>query len=182
MLRLLIPEGELFDDNSNKFIQQESVVLELEHSLVSLSKWESIYQKPFLGEASKTPEETLGYVQAMVLSGDDSLELLSRLTKEHFDQINEYISSTQSATTFSDSFDKKKGGRPEVITSELIYYWLVAFAIDWEAQTWHLNRLFSLIQICNIKNSKPKKMSRREIAERNRTLNDQRRAATGSSG
>ena len=180
MLRIIVSGDEFFDDEEQTFSTVGDVTLDLEHSLVSLSKWESEYQKPFLSAGEKTREETLGYVRAMLLTPDVDLNVFDRFSSEDFDRINSYIESKESATTFG--MMPQSNSRGEVITSELIYYWLVAFNIPFECETWHLNRLFSLIRICNVKNSKPKKMSRHEIAQRNRELNAQRRAATGSSG
>jgi len=180
MLVIVVPGAEFFDETTNEFVDVEDVVLELEHSLVSLSKWESKFEKPFLGKEKKSPEEIAGYVKAMLITPDIGLEVLNRLSVENLTEINAYIESKQSATTFGQMPDRSGSG--EVITSELIYYWMVAFTIPFECQYWHLNRLFSLIRICNIKNSKPKKMGRHEIAARNRELNAQRRAQLSTTG
>lgn len=180
MLKLIIQCTELFNEATETFDDSEDVVLHLEHSLVSLSKWESEYQKPFLGPGEKTSEEILFYIKAMIITPDYQEEVLEKLNRAAFLKINEYIDSKQSATTFGEM--PKQTGRREVITSELIYYWMVAFNIPFECETWHLNRLFSLIRICNVKQSKPKKMSRNELAQRNRDLNAQRKAQLGSSG
>jgi hypothetical protein len=154
----------------------------LEHSLISLSKWESIFEKPFLGPEPKTREEVLGYIKTMILTPDFPEDVLLKLSKSNFDEINAYIDSAQSATTFGVMPEQKHRSRGETITSELIYYWMVTFNIPFECESWHLNRLFSLIRICNLKNSKPKKMSRSELATRNRQLNEKRRAELGTSG
>ena len=180
MLRIIVPEQEFYDEIKEEFITHPSFVLELEHSLVSLSKWESEFEKSFLSLGDKTSDEVFGYVRAMIISKKFPPEILSRLSQDNLDQINSYIESKQSATTFGEMPERK--GRGEIITSELIYYWMVAFNIPFECQYWHLNRLFALIRICNIKNSKPKKMGRRELAARNRELNAQRRAELGTRG
>lgn len=181
MLRLIVEEEELYDEIKETFSSVEGFVLELEHSLFSLSKWESEFQKSFLANSDKTTDEVVGYIRAMIISPGFSQEVISRLTQQHLDQINDYIESKQSATTFGHLPEHK--GRNEIITSELIYYWMVAFNIPFECEHWHLNRLFSLIRICNIKQSKPgKKMPRNEIAARHRELNAQRRAQIGTTG
>lgn len=180
MLTITIPGAELFDEANQVFIDISPVQIDLEHSLLSVSKWESKVKKPFLGEGKKTPEEILVYVEAMILTPGITPETLLRLSDTNLDSINAYIDSTESATTFHQPQTKK--GRPETITSELIYFWMVNFRIPFECQTWHLNRLFSLIRICGIKNSKPTKMSKAEAAAQRRELNAQRRAKTGSSG
>lgn len=181
MLRIIVSGEELYDEISETFSNFNDVVLELEHSLISLSKWESKFQKSFLDTSGdKTSEEVIEYIKAMMITPNVDEDVFSKLSNENLDQINEYIDSRQSATTFGRMPERK--GRGEIITSELIYYWMIAFNIPFECQYWHLNRLFALIRICNIKNSKPKKMSKHEIATRNRELNMQRRAQLGTNG
>ncbi len=180
MLRLIIEGDEYFNEEEQTFETTEAVVIDLEHSLVSLSKWESKYQKPFLAPGAKTSDEVFGYIRAMIISPNLDLDVLNRFSQKNIDEVQEYIDSSQSATTFGTMPERRGPG--EVITSELIYYWMVAFNIPFDCQYWHLNRLFSLIRICNIKNSKPKKMSRNEIAQRNRELNAKRKAELGTSG
>lgn len=180
MLTILVKGNEFFNEETEEFESYGDVVLNLEHSLVSLSKWESKFEKPFLEPGQKTPYEILEYVRCMILTADFPEDVLNRLSSGNIEQINSYIESKQSATTFGEMPSKKVKG--ETITSELIYYWMVAFNIPFECETWHLNRLFSLVRICNLKNSKPKKMSKHEIATRNRELNAKRRAELQTSG
>jgi hypothetical protein len=180
MLTVIIEGDELYDEEKNEFQTVNDVVIDLEHSLLSVSKWESKYQKPFLTSGEKTAEEIFDYLKAMVVTPNLDLDVLSKCSQKVIDQIQKYIDSSQSATTFGIMPERR--GPSEVITSELIYYWMVAFNIPFECESWHLNRLFSLIRICNIKNSKPKKMSRNELAQRNRDLNARRKAELGTSG
>ena len=180
MLRIIIDGLEHYNEETETFETFDDVVLELEHSLLSLSKWESEYQKPFLSPGDKTREEIFGYLKAMVLEPGTDPDVLYRCSQENINKIQNYIDSSQSATTFG--LMPERRGPGEVITSELIYYWLVTFNIPFEVERWHLNRLFSLIRICNIKNSKPKKMSRNELAQRNKELNDKRKAEMGTTG
>lgn len=180
MLKITISGKEFYDEVKEKFIYSDDVELSLEHSLVSVSKWESEFEKPFLAPGAKTTEEVLAYIKAMVVTSNVPLDDISLLGPEEIEAINAYIESRQSATTFG--MMPKHTGRSEMITSELVYYWMVAYNIPFECETWHLNRLFSLIRICNVKNTKPKKMSRGQLAARNRELNAQRRAALGSTG
>ena len=180
MLTITIPGEEFFNEEDQSFSTVGDVVLDLEHSLVSLSKWESKFQKPFLGGVEKTTEEVFEYIQLMILTPVFPPEVISRFTQENFSQINDYLDSKESATTFGDM--PKHGGQTEIITSELIYYWMIGFNIPFECQTWHLNRLFSLIRVCNVKQSKTKKMSKAEIAQRNHRLNAERRAKLGTTG
>lgn len=179
MLTIIVEGQEFFNEETETFESVDNTVLEFEHSLVSLSKWESEFQKPFLSSDSKTPEEIFYYVKCMSLNQIDD-ETINSLSESNLITINEYIQSSQSATTFGVMPEQR--GRGEVITAELIYYWLVAFQIPFSCECWHLNRLFSLIRICNIKNSKPNKMSKNDIAARNRDLNAQRKAQLGTSG
>lgn len=180
MLTIVVPGVEMYDEQQAEFVTIGDMTLELEHSLVSLSKWESIYEKPFLGKDEKTTEQVLTYVRLMTLTPNIPDDVFSKLSEGNFKAINEYIDAKMTATWFSDT-----PGAPssrDVITAELIYYWMITFQIPFECERWHLNRLFTLIRVCNVKQAKPKKMSRSEIAARNRELNAQRRAQLGSKG
>lgn len=180
MLTIVVAGKELWDEQSEEFTTIGDTVLELEHSLVSLSKWESKFEKPFLGVGEKTDQEVIAYVEAMFLTPDFPPEVLSKLSQKNIDDVNTYINAPMTATWFVDESSNPKS--TEVITSELIYYWMIAFTIPFECQFWHLNRLFTLIRVCNVKNSKPKRMTRAEVAERQRRLNEQRKAKFKTEG
>lgn len=179
MLTITVGATDVFDDDTDTFGKQGGVELQLEHSLVSLSKWEAIHEKPFLDKKEKTKEEVLSYIECMLLDENTPAEILENLSNETFLQINEYIERKMTATWFSE-----QGGGPnrEIITSELVYYWMTAYQIPFECQHWHLNRLFTLIRICGLKQEKPKKMTPGEVARRNRELNAQRKAQLGTKG
>lgn len=181
MLEINIPEQEFYDYKNEEFVTREAVTLELEHSLVSLSKWESKWEIPFLTDNEKTDEQTLDYVRCMTITPDVSPHTYDALTPEQHNQIGAYINAKQTATWFSDKQQKRPNR--EVITSELIYYWMVSLTIPFECQEWHLNRLLTLVRVCNEKNNpNKKKMSRSEAAARNRELNSQRRAQMKTKG
>ena len=180
MLRIVIPESELFNEQTGEFISVKKQTLQLEHSLVSLSKWESKWHKPFLGKEDKTFDETIDYIRCMTLSQNIDLNIYMFLTQENIKEINDYIGDPMTATTFSD--DGNGRNNREIITSELIYYWMVALNIPFECQKWHLNRLLTLIRVCNIKNQPPKKRSQGQIMSRNAALNAARRKQLNSKG
>lgn len=180
MLTIIIEGQESYDSESNLFHKDvEDVVLKLEHSLVSLSKWESVYEKPFLDKKSKTKEEVMSYVEMMML-GDYPKGIVNELSQTHFDTIAAYIDSSQSATWFHEQ--KSQAPSRETITSELVYYWMFSLGIPKECETWHFGRLLTLIRVFNAKQSKPKKQSSAEIAARNRELNARRRQELGTKG
>lgn len=179
MLIINVPGTELFNEVTREFIEAAPTVLILEHSLISLSKWESVWNKPFLGRVEKTNEEILDYIKHMTVTRNVNANVYLALTNENYKAINDYIQSSMTATTFSDT---SAGRSAEVITSELIYYWMIALNIPFECQKWHLNRLLTLIRVCNVKNSPAKKMSRRELITRNRALNESRRNRLNTSG
>ena len=170
---------ELFDDEKQEFINTKKQTITLEHSLLSISKWESRWEKPFLAKDKKTKEEVDDYIKCMTLTSnvDDSTYL--NLTKENTDEIGKYIDAEMTATRIKAT---KKGGTRERITSELIYYWMIQLNIPFECQKWHLNRLLTLINVCNNRNSPQKKMSKSEIIARNREINEARKKKLGSAG
>lgn len=182
MLKLTVGGEEFYDEVNEEFIVKDSFTLKLEHSLLAIAKWEQQFQKPFLGSDKKTKEETLAYIEAMIIDDDYPEDILEHLSLENLSKVSEYVDSPATATTFSDFSNKKPKGPRQVITSELIYYWMVAATIPLECERWNLNRLFALLRICEIKSSKPKKMPKNEIAARNRALNEQRKAQLNTSG
>ena len=180
MLYIPVPLAEEgWDESKQEFIPPPVKVLQMEHSLVSLSKWESKYCKPFLS-TDKTDEETLDYIKMMTITQNVDPEIYNRLTKNNIDEIRKYIHAPMTATTFSKERTAKRSH--EVVTNELIYYWMVTLNIPFECQKWHINRLLTLIRVCEVKNQPPKKMSRREIMNRNRALNEARRKQLNTTG
>lgn len=181
MLTIKIPEIETFDEVENRFYRVKATSLTLEHSLMSISKWESKWHKAFLGRNEKTMEETIDYIRCMTLTQNVDPNVYKYLPANAVQEIIDYIRDPMSATCFGNRNDPR--GSNEPVTSELIYYWMVALQIPFDpCQKWHLNRLMRLIRICEIKNSPPKKMSKSAIYARNRSLNNARRAAMHTKG
>lgn len=180
MLQITIPADEIWDESKQEFVRVKEQTLQLEHSLVSLSKWESKWNKAFLTKQEKSYEETIDYIKCMTITQNVSPYAYYCLTNEHFTKIHEYIDAPMTATVFSE--DKRGKSSREVVTSELIYYWMIALNIPFECQKWHLNRLLTLIRVCNIKNTPPKKMSKRDIMSRNAALNAARRKRYNTKG
>lgn len=179
MLQITIPKQELFNDKTQEFISTKETTIQLEHSLVSLSKWEAKWNVPFLGKGEKTIEQTLDYIKCMTITQNVNPLVYSCLTNKNIEDINDYIDAPMTATTFGQS---NQPPNREIVTSEVIYYWMIALNIPMECQKWHLNRLLTLIRVCNIKNTPPKKMSRSEILNRNAALNAARRKKLNSKG
>ena len=181
MLTITIPAVEMFDDEKQEFIKvTKEQTLQLEHSLVSLSKWESKWCKAFLSKEEKTLEETIDYIKCMTITQNVNPDVYNFMSRSNIDEINNYIDAPMTATTFHN--DSQKGRSKETITSELIYYWMISLNIPMECQKWHLNRLLTLIRVCNVKNAPPKKMSKSEIMSRNAALNAARRKQFNSKG
>lgn len=181
MLELTIPAIDLYDEASESFITTEEQTLKLEHSLVSLAKWESKWCKPFLSKKGMTPEETIDYVKCMTLSKNVDPMVYNLLTNEHIAKIREYIEAPMTATWFRN--DKSGRSSQEQVTAELIYYWMIALNIPFDpCQKWHLNRLLTLVKVCNLKNQPSKKMSKRESMNQYAALNAARRKSMNTRG
>lgn len=180
MLTISVPLTEVFNDETQMFEVGESFELELEHSLASVSKWEQFFEKPFLGADDKTPEETLAYITMMILTPKVPPEILARLSTENFEAINNYINAKMTATWFRE--DKNQRPSREVITAEIIYHWMIHYNVWLEAENWHLNKLLTLIRVCNQKNAPQKKMSKREQIAQQQKLNAERLAKYGTRG
>jgi hypothetical protein len=193
MLELILGGTEGYNEATSEYVTEGGKVVLFEHSLISLSKWESKFEKPFLGAGEKTDKELLEYVMFMALTPDFSPGDFSSFKQADFDKIDAYLNSQQTATTFSTPTKEQPKSR-ELITSELIYYWMIAFKIPFSCETWFLNRLLTLIRVCQAKQEEAQALADRKNGKRRNAplttqakqsraeLNAQRRAKTGSSG
>ena len=181
MITLHIDKTTLWDEEKEEFITVNAQDIVLEHSLLSLSKWESKWEIPLLSKQPKSKEQFLDYIRCMTVTQHVNPYVYYCLTDEHIKTVDEYIDKKMSAATFSGDTRKGQGGKQ--VTADLIYYWLVALQIPFEpVEKWHLNRLMSLIKICNIENQPSKKMSRGATMRQNAALNAARRKRHGSRG
>lgn len=181
MLEIESPGETIYDDEKEQFVEvSKTVKLTLEHSLISLSKWEAKYERPFLGDKNQTLEETLDYIKFMTVTRNVDDSVYDRLTRENSVAIANYIAASNTATTFN-SLDEKPSSR-EVITSEIIYYWMVALSIPFECEKWHINRLLTLIRVINEKNKPEKKIDRQTLLSRQRELNEARKKKLKTKG
>jgi len=180
VFQVVIPESENWDETKEEFVQIKSVTFQIEHSLVSLSRWESKWNIPFLEKNDKTTEQIIDYVRCMTTTQNVDPKIYQRLTAPIFSQISEYIEAPMTATWFNDELDAAR--KKEVITAEIIYYWMIVQNIPLECQKWHLNRLLTLIRVCSIKNAPPKKMGRKDMLAQRKALNETRRNRINSKG
>lgn len=180
MLKIYVKPTELFNYETNQFVDFKGGFLCLEHSLVSISKWESKWHKAFLDKSAKTESELADYIRCMTVGVPDDLEIYSALSQDNIDTIQKYIDDPMTATTISDR-RKQSGGR-EKITAEIIYYWMISFNIPFECEKWHLNRLLTLIRVCDIKNGNAGQMSKKESLAFQKQLNAARKMSGRTRG
>lgn len=184
MLQITIPDREFFDEKRNEFVTVKGQTLQLEHSLISLAKWEAKWNKAYLTKKEKTTEEVIDYIRCMTLNKNVDPNVYLALTEQNINEIVEYINEPMTATKFRDDHGvgKRLGAGADTTTAELIYYWMVTFNIPFECQKWHLNRLITLIKVCSVKSQPPKKMSKSDIMRQNAELNAARRKKFHSKG
>lgn len=182
MLSIFIKGKEQYNEATGEFVNTVDTVLNLEHSLISISKWEAKWHKPFLSRYDKkTMDETLDYVRCMTINKNVDESIYTAIDGSDIAKINSYIENPMTATRLPD-IGKKSGGNSEIITSELIYYWMLEYKIPIECEKWHLNRLLTLVKVCEFKNTPAKKMSKTEIMNRNKVLNEQRKQQLQTKG
>jgi hypothetical protein len=182
MLTVTIPAVELYDEVNNEFITIDERILSLEHSLASLSKWESKWCKPFLSKEKMTEEESLDYIRCMTITPDVPSEVYNFIPNSVIEEVSDYIAKPMTATWFSDKGKKGKKNSNEQITAEIIYYWMIALNIPPEYESWHLNKLLTLIRVCDEKNKPAKKRSNNSVLNEYAALNRARRQKLSSKG
>lgn len=181
MLELRIASVELYDEKLEEFFTVPGQTLKLEHSLVSLAKWESKWEKPFLSKNNMTLAEVTDYIRCMTITQNVDPFIFSYVARYHLDEVYKYMELPMTATTFSKNKEPWKGSS-EVVTAEIIYYWMTVYNIPIDCQRWHLNRLLTFINVCNIKNQPKKKMPLKELHKRNYELNNKRLAELNTTG
>ena len=180
MLKVRVKGKDFFNEDTNEFITTNDTVLQLEHSLISLSKWESKWHKPFLNTDNKTEEEMVDYIRCMTITQNVDPDVYYGLSEANIIEIKAYMENPMTATWFSDKHNPKT--RQKAVTAELIYYWMISLGIPFECEKWHLNRLLTLIRVCNVENSPKKKMRKGEIFKQNTSLNQARKQMMGTAG
>lgn len=180
MFTVVIPEKEFFDESQMRFVKMEGGSFEIEHSLSAIAKWEAKYKTAFLSSVDKTIEESLDYIRCMTITPDVNPDLYYQVDNELMQKINEYIGEKQTATQIRTMTGKKK--KPEIITAEIVYYWMISLGIPSEYDQWHFNRLLTLIEVFNAKNGPQKKMTQKDILAQNRVLNEARKAKYNTKG
>ena len=180
MLTIIVPESELYDEKKNEFIQIKEQILVLEHSLVSIAKWESKWKKSYLSSKNKTRDEVVDYIRCMTITKNVNPIIYKAIGAEAMEAIQKYINDPMTATYFYED-DRKQSNR-EIVTAEVVYYWMISLGIPMECQKWHFNRLITLIRVCDLKTNTGKKMSRREILTRNQALNEARKRKYNTRG
>lgn len=183
MLHIEIPDVELYDEINNEFKIRKGASIVMEHSLLSLAKWESKYHKPFLTDDEKSLEETIEYYKCMTITQNVDPSVYQNITPAISRQIDDYMSNTMSATTFREfPGSNKLNNDGSFISAEIIYYWMISLNIPFECQKWHLNRLMTLIRVVTEKNAPTKKIPKSDLLARQRRLNEERKRKFNTSG
>lgn len=186
MLTLEILGNEFLDESTMEILYPDATKIQLEHSLVALSKWESEHEKPFLSTEDKTADEVYSYIQAMTITPNVPPEVYFAMSAENLEAINDYMNRKMTATTVYEPPTNNRG-KKQTITAELIYAWMIAYGVDIECETWHLNRLFMLLRVryIHLQEQNPNTKKRTppaEAAASRRELNRRRLAEMGTTG
>lgn len=180
MLSITVPEFDYYDEETNQFRSVKSRALQLEHSLISISKWESKWEKPFLEMLTElTNDQFFDYIRCMTITPNVDPLIYYGLTPKNQSDIIGYMNAKMTATTVK---MKETFGKRKIVTSELIYYWMVAMGIPFECEKWHINRLLALIQVCSVENAPNKKLNAKEATALHRSINEANRAKLKTRG
>ena len=173
MISITVPKGEVFDSENNIFWRvTKDTTIQLEHSLISLQKWEARWQIPFLTSNDKTLEQTIDYIRCMCLTPNVKEDVFYCIPRSEMNRISDYIKNPMTATTISGRGPKKSPGKRKIITAEVIYYRMITLNIPSEYKKWHLNQLLMLIQVINAENAPKTKRKKHEIMEEYRAINE----------
>lgn len=174
MLKITVPGGEFYDESRNRFVTVPKTNLQLEHSLVSISKWESIWRRSYFNSPPQTDKERRDYIRCMTMTQNVNPDVYDSISKKQMNQIFAYCESPMTATTVSAKPDPSK--KRKIVTSELVYYWMIEYGVPFDpCEKWHINRLMMLLTVCSEKNKPQKKMSKAELAAHHRAVNAARR-------
>lgn len=185
MITIKIPDREYYNEDTNEFISVKGPVLTMEHSLLSIRKWESKWHQPFMGKKEPTFEQMLDYFRCMTITPKDvGIEVFHGLSAENVAELKAYIGDSMTATTFHTYPGKKKGkaSGPSIITAEVVYGWMFQNGIPLECEKWHFNQLMTLIRVCAQQGGVNPKMSKKDILAQNKALNEARKAKLGTRG
>ena len=180
MLEITVPGVELYDESTGSLFTVQGQTITLEHSLLSISKWESKWHKPFLNNSGLTLDETIDYLKCMTITKNVDPLLYTALTQQNVLEVNNYIEDSMTATTIREPEGKGKSRR--IVTSELIYAWMFALRIPKECERWHINRLLMLIRVMDIEQQPKKKMRKKDVMKQNAALNAARKRKMNTRG
>lgn len=184
---IVVPETKLrlWDETNERFkyICHPETKLTLLHSLVSLSLWESKWHTNYFSKTKKTAEQAIDYIRCMTRETDVNPDVYNTIAMSNklLDEIGDYIDDPMTATIITDN-RKNKSNKNEYITSELIYWSMIQHGIPVEFETWHINRLLTLINVCNAKNGGGGKMKKKDILAEYAKINERNRAKYNSKG
>lgn len=181
MLQITIPAERGFNEITEEFVSFPAVTLRLEHSLISIQKWEAKWHKSYLNNKEFTAEEQLDYIRCMSIDSNFDASIFNRLRISDYEKIRDYIANPMTATVIHRRKDQSSSSG-QFVTAELIYYWMTEFGIPFECNKWHINQLLTLIEVCSIKQSPGKKMNKREAAMMRAAANESRRKRLGTRG
>lgn len=187
MIEITIPKGQIVDDETgNVYRAEKDWTLVLEHSLISVQKWEAKWHVAFLNRGTRTFEQTIDYLRCMTLTPNVPEEIYYCIPEKEMKKVLDYVDDPMTATRVNDDSESQRGfGRKigrEVVTAEVIYYWMISLNIPAEYKKWHLNQLLTLIRVINAKNQPKKKRRMKDVLEEYRAINEANKARFHTEG